>query len=179
MFCDRKEENIVSQVRGWATSSLLVILRLSLAMWVGAAVLFVITSVAEQTSPHFDSLVRDQLATIRFPYYYQFGFVTQGTACLTAISLLLLTTGCQRKRVLAALVFTAISVVVMTYDYQSVYLPLQKLIIPPGQPRSQEFTELHVMSRNINIAHVCLALWGAIVAASQPRADLNDACPSR
>ncbi len=51
----------------------------------GAAILFVITSVAEQTAPDFDSMIRDRLATIRFPYYYVYGFASLGIACLSAI----------------------------------------------------------------------------------------------
>lgn len=145
-------------------------------MWVGAAILFVITSVAEQTAPEFDSMIRDRLATIRFPYYYVYGFASLGIACLSAIGSLLLTKGCQRRRVIAALVFTAISAGVMSYDYQNVYLPLQKAITPPGQARSQEFMDLHQQSTRINITHLTLALLAAIIAASQPRGSNEEGC---
>jgi hypothetical protein len=53
--------------------------RLAISFWVGGAILFVITSVAEQRYPPFDSLIRDQLATIRFPLYYIFGWGCLGT----------------------------------------------------------------------------------------------------
>ena len=75
--------------------------RFLLAAWVGAAVLFVITSVAEQTSEHFDSLIRDQLATIRFPLYYQFGFACLFGALIACIvSIVTAPTTVRRKWVI-------------------------------------------------------------------------------
>jgi hypothetical protein len=58
--------------------------RLAISFWVGGAILFVITSVAEQRNPQFDSLIRDQLATIRFPLYYIFGWGCLGTTLVAS-----------------------------------------------------------------------------------------------
>ena len=52
--------------------------RLFLVAWIGGAALFVITSIAEQRTPEFDSITKDRLATIRFPLYYLYGMI-----CLT------------------------------------------------------------------------------------------------
>ena len=52
----------------------LTLARLLLSAWFGAAVLFVVIGVREVTHPGFDSMVRDQLAVLRFPAYYVCGF---------------------------------------------------------------------------------------------------------
>ena len=82
---------------------------MALCVWVGAAALFVITSIFEQTSPEFGSLIRDQLATIRFPLYYQFGFAALGTTLASGCLAVLLYQGPQRSRILVALAFAVLS----------------------------------------------------------------------
>ena len=56
--------------------------RVLLPFWVGAATLFVVTSVAEQRFDGFSSAMKNQLALIRFPKYYATGFAAVGLACM-------------------------------------------------------------------------------------------------
>lgn len=144
-----------------ATCSLLV--RLALGCWVGGAVLFVITSVAEQTSPMFDSRTRDQLATIRFPYYYLYCWICLGIALAAALSGAIFASQPLRRRLSVTAILTLISLGIAIADYHWVYKPLQALIIPPGEVRSQEFLALHNRSRHINELHLTIALVAAIM----------------
>ncbi len=169
----------MERIRHLASVTLLIILRLTISAWVGAAILFVITSVAEQTAEPFDSLIRDQLATIRFPHYYRYGFYSLGITIGVGAMCFGLTSGCQRKRILATLVFTIASAAVAVYDYQNVYLPLQAAITPPGQARTQQFQDLHRQSTQINIIHLSLALIAAAVANSSPASGKDDSCRIR
>ena len=137
--------------------------RLAISFWVGGAILFVITSVAEQRHPQFDSLIRDQLAIIRFPLYYIFGWVCLGTTLIASVIAAMLNKGCLRKRLLACCCLALISTAIAVVDYKWVYQPLQVLITPPGQARTQQFITLHEQSRLINEVHLTIALIAAIV----------------
>lgn len=138
----------------------LTVMRMATAAWVGAAVLFVLTSVAEQVFPEFNSTVRDQLATIRFPFYYAVGTL----ACTVALASGVLCRSLS-PRLTAALVVVALASVVFALDYWFIYRPLQALIIPPGQPRADEFERLHRWSANVNSLHVLLMLIAAVQTA--------------
>ena len=137
--------------------------RLAISFWVGGAILFVITSVAEQRHSQFDSMIRDQLAIIRFPLYYMFGWVCLGTTLIASLIAAMLNKGCLRKRLLACCCLTLISTAIAVVDYNWVYQPLQVLITPPGQARTQQFITLHEQSRFINEVHLTIALIAAIV----------------
>jgi hypothetical protein len=137
--------------------------RLAIGFWVGGAILFVITSVAEQRHPQFDSAIRDQLATIRFPLYYIFGWGCLGTTLAASAAGILLHCGCVRRRLIACFVLTMISTAIAVVDYQTVYLPLEQLITPPGKARTQEFIVLHDRSRVINEVHLTIALLAAVL----------------
>jgi hypothetical protein len=137
--------------------------RLAISFWVGGAILFVITSVAEQRHPQFDSLIRDQLATIRFPLYYIFGWGCLGTTLIASVIAAMLNKDCLRKRLLACCCLALISTAIAVVDYKWVYQPLQVLITPPGQARTQQFVTLHDQSRVINEVHLTIALIAAIV----------------
>ena len=141
------------------------LLRLLLGAWVGAAVLFVITSVAEQTSPQFDSIIRDHLATIRFPLYYKFGFAIHGVGVLLSFVLCVQAPSglAGRCRAIASLIVCA--TIMIGLDHQLVYLPLQELITPPGSVRTTEFQKLHKYSEYANTVHVLLMLIAAIIAS--------------
>src|SRR5262245_19359235 len=56
----------------------LTIARFALSAGIGGAMLFVVKSVREATSPAFDSVIKNELAALRFPPYYLFGFVLVG-----------------------------------------------------------------------------------------------------
>lgn len=142
--------------------------RLLLPAWIGAALLFVVTSVAEQRFPKFDSATRDQLAAIRFPWYYLCCWLTLGTAATSAcIAALLQTAGSRRNAVLVA-TLTSASLLIAVADYAFTYKPLIRLITPPGQKRTDEFTALHNRSRVVNQIHLTIAI-AAAVAASLPQ----------
>jgi hypothetical protein len=142
---------------------LMMLIRWLLAAWVGGAALFVITSIAEQRSPDFSSLIRDQLATIRFPLYYLFALMTLLPGALLLLLSLLSRAVRQRKLMLLAAALVTASVAVAAVDYITVYLPLQQLITPPGQARNLSFIELHNRSRHINEVHVGLALAASLI----------------
>jgi hypothetical protein len=139
--------------------------RLVLSVWVGAAILFVITSVAEQVAPEFTSVIRDQLAAIRFPWYYRMCAMCLGIGFAVSLGVVVTTRGPRRgPALILALVLT--SAVIAVIDYRSVYSPLLLEITPPGKPRSPEFAVLHERSRRINVVHVGLAAVAATLACS-------------
>ncbi|MEZ6059769.1 MAG: hypothetical protein R3C19_05355 [Planctomycetaceae bacterium] len=169
----------MSRLQDLTSHFLLMCLRIILAAWIGAAVLYVMTSVAEQTSPNINSTTRDQLATIRFPYYYDFGFAVHIAAAMACGAAILVSTAGVRRRVILILAFLVLSGVLFCADYFFVYRPLQALIVPPGQARTQEFMRLHNLSRLANEAHLSAALAATLIAAwpvsrrkdSDPQAD--------
>lgn len=142
------------------------LLRFVLSAWIGAAVLYVITSVAEQTSPDFDSVMRDQLATIRFPLYYQFGVGTYVAAGILSIVVQRLAPTEMRRKATLVVILIVVSAVIFAWDYFCVYRPLQQLITPPGNVRTTEFMRLHTMSRNINMVHLLIMMAAAIIACT-------------
>ncbi|MCA9029723.1 MAG: hypothetical protein KDA69_08020 [Planctomycetaceae bacterium] len=139
--------------------------RFAFSSWVGAAVLFVVVAVREVELGGFESPIRDQLALLRFPPYYAFGFtlVGSGLASLLLATFLgesnkscsaLKSCGCMRFPIFVALATIAL----IGVDYVWVYLPLESLITPPGSPKSPEFMSLHKASKYINMVHVGLAM---------------------
>ncbi|MCA9059106.1 MAG: hypothetical protein KDA96_23315 [Planctomycetaceae bacterium] len=152
--------------------------RFLLSAWIGAAALFVITSVAEQSSPDVDSVMRDRLATIRFPHYYRFGawVVATGLICTTAAAVL--NRGCLRRRLGAAALVLMVSGGIAIWDYYQVYLPLQAMITPPGQSRPLEFIDLHKKSARINTIHLSIAFVAAALACSPGRVSGGSGCGS-
>jgi hypothetical protein len=155
--------------------------RFAFSGWVMAAALFVVTGVREVTHAGFDSLVRDQLVTLRFPAYYAFGFTLVGSglaAMILGYWLTKSTTGCNQQgcgciRWPAFLGLAALCL--MSVDYVWVYLPLEEMITPPGKPRTPDFIALHKWSMYGNLVHVGLALltawclcWPSAQTASKP-----------
>lgn len=137
--------------------------RLFIVAWIGGAALFVITSIAEQRTPEFDSIDKDRLATIRFPLYYLYGAICL-SAGMAATGLAIVTTPRgYRKKLTAGFVLCVLSAAVAGFDYVAVYSPLQRSITPPGQVRGPDFLSLHQQSELINEVHVSLALLAAIL----------------
>ena len=139
------------------------LLRLLLAAWIGAAVLYVITSVAEQTSDHFGSVVRDHLATIRFPLYYKFGFAIHSLALFTGVAGWRSSLASHRLRLMTILTLVSVSGAMIILDYLFVYLPLQEMITPAGKARTAEFVQLHKWSTYANMAHLTVMLIAATI----------------
>jgi hypothetical protein len=124
----------------------------------------VITSVAEQTSPHFDSVARDHLAVIRFPLYYKFGFALHALAIPAAICAVVCSRSKRARRMSkAALGLVLLSGVLMILDHQFVYKPLEQLVTPAGKARTSEFIRLHKYSTYANTAHLAVILAASVV----------------
>ena len=141
---------------------------LLLPAWIGGATLFVITSVAEQRFPRFDSTIRDQLAAVRFPWYYLYCWLTLGTATVTACLAATLKPAHDRRKALMVAILTSTSLLIAIADYTLTYQPLLKLITPPGQVRTENFTTLHNRSRIVNEIHLTIAI-AATIAACLPQ----------
>lgn len=144
-----------------ATSRIcLCLARFLLSAWIGAAVLFVINGVS--TIGKVPSPVLDQLLVIRFPNYYRVGFVcvavSLGALLCSAFRPLL-----PRWRHVIPVLLVVAALGLMCYDYTQVYLPLEALVTPPGQPRPMEFGPLHERSKTINAIHVGLCLFAALL----------------
>ena len=148
----------------------LVLARLASAAWVGAAVLFVVTSVREIRSPQFDSVTKDLLVALRFPAYYAAGFISLGAAFLGA-----LVAGVAPPRRLLPPLVLGVALGAMAADYNFVFRPLQAVISPPGQARPEWFESYHRASMMINAGVILAALSAAVMLSiparqSDPRA---------
>ena len=146
--------------------------RLFLVAWIGGAALFVMTSIAEQRTPEFDSMDKDRLATIRFPLYYLFGTICLSTAIVATGVAIATTPRGNRKKLIAGFAICVLSAAIAGYDYVAIYSPLQRTITPPGQVRGPDFLSLHQQSRFINEVHLSLALLAAILICLPARRTL-------
>src|SRR5688500_8946512 len=108
--------------------------RLCSAMWVGAALLFVATSVTEQIQPAFDIETKNSLALIRFPWYYGAGFPLLLTAAVAALA-----AGWRRPKNTNAATASSILLYfaqgVLWIDFSLVYQPMRELLDAPGSGR--------------------------------------------
>jgi hypothetical protein len=144
--------------------------RFALSAWVGAAVLFVVNAVRQTTYPGFDSLIRNQLALLRFPSYYLFGFALVGGSCVGLVWLAI-RDRTSRSRWIVGLVLVFLAVAILGWDYCRIYKPLTSMIDPPDQPRSSEFGELHRWSEIVNSVQLTLVLLAALLVSWPRRAD--------
>jgi len=142
--------------------------RLLLPAWIGGAALFVVTSVAEQRFHGFDSTIRDQLATVRFPWYYLYCWLTLGTAAATACLSATIKPAQNRRNAIIVALLTCTALIIAVADYTLTYKPLLKLITPPGQERTEDFRTLHDRSRIVNQIHLTIAI-AATLAACLPQ----------
>jgi hypothetical protein len=131
----------------------LALARICSAVWIGAALLFVITSVTEQIEPAFDAVTRDRLALIRFPWYYGTGALLLLVAFFAA-----LVAGRQRVLIRFAAVALFLAACVMATDYALVFQPLKSRLSPPGAQRTPEFRQLHAWSERLNSAGFLLSM---------------------
>ncbi len=140
----------------------LLLVRWTLSAWVGAAVLFVAVGVREVTSPEFTSEIKDRLVLLRFPLFYATGFALVGSAWV-GLGWLAATSRDRRWIWVCGLVMVTLALGGMLADYLLIYLPLETLVNPPGQPRTQRFLGLHQWSSRVNTVNlaICLAasLW--------------------
>lgn len=140
------------------------LLRLLSAAWIGAAALFVITLTADQTTPDFDSMTRDRIATVEFPLYYTFGFAVESASILLAAAAVVSSSRETRRRWMVVAGLLLLATVLMLLDYIFVYRALQELITPPGKARTADFITLHKWSRHANEVHITIAMIASLVA---------------
>lgn len=140
----------------------LMIARFALSAWIGAAALFVVTSIAEQRSTAFGSDVKNVLATLRFPAYYSFGFVLVGLGLVSGAI------GVDRRNRrsgwLTLVACLTAALILMVVDYIAIYSPLYAIVTDPSGVRDARFLELHRWSEQINTVDVALCLIAAFVA---------------
>ncbi len=152
--------------------------RFMLSGWCGAAALYVVTSVREQVSPKFSIAIKDELALIRFPAYYLFGFTMVG---LSLLGLLISSRRAAPPAHRWSTVLVVAALVVMLADYQLIYLPLVELLNPVGQERAGEFldafTRFHTASKYINMASVSLCVVASFLLAGPIREERINANP--
>ena len=148
--------------------------RFCVTAWVGAAVLFVITSVKEVTTsqPSITSEVKDALVTIRFPPYYVMGFllVVTGIVCC---GLYLKHPAGRSKRMGVCLVLLSVSLIAMIVDYVFVYLPLVEMVTPPGGVKPSNFRDYHNASMYINAFDIGLCLIAGLLLCLPKRVGKN------
>ena len=137
--------------------------RLCIVAWVGAAVLFVVTAVIEQSSDKFDSLIRDHLAVVRFPPYYLFGSVLVGVSLACGVAARK-HSGLGRLKGLLFIALTLAALLLMVADYFFIYRPMVDMLTPVGKARPAEFGGYHDASKYINLVSItiCLVAGGVI-----------------
>lgn len=152
----------------------LTIARFCVTAWVGAAVLFVITSIREVTSDYqsMTSEIENILATVRFPPYYVMGFllVTMGTV---SCGLYLKHPHGRSKRMGICMMLLILALMTMLVDYVFVYLPLVEMITPPERAKPAEYEFYHNASKYINAFDIGLCLIVALLLCLPKRLEKN------
>lgn len=151
------------------TRLLWILLRFSLCAWIGAAALFVVTGIREVTSDLFEPATKNQLAALRFPAFYVFGFTLVGIGTV-ASGILSLNRDDFRKRVVTIFVLSTIVLAIMVGDYFWIYTPLDELMAQPDARSNPDFAKYHALSKWINFASLSLCAFAAMlsVADRQP-----------
>ncbi|MBL4883455.1 MAG: hypothetical protein JKY95_02825 [Planctomycetaceae bacterium] len=134
--------------------------RFSITVWFGAAVMFVVLTVAEILSGQFNSIVLDQLILTRFPIYYLFTFVLLATSWISGVFYWRLS-ALRRAKLFTILV--SISLIILISDYIWVYKPLEDMLTPAGSARSQEFPFYHKLTEALNTVAMLINLTASIV----------------
>ena len=138
------------------------IARFALSAWIGAAALFVVTSIAEQRSPTFGSAEKNVLAALRFPAYYSFGFVLVGLGLVAGAIGVDRKSRCRSWLMIVGCLTLAL--ILMLVDYLAIYSPLYAIVTDPSGVRDARFIELHRLSEQINTVDVTLCLIAALTA---------------
>lgn len=139
---------------------LLLISRFCLSAWVGAAALFVVTGVAEVTSPEFDSLTKNQLAALRFPFYYKFGFSLAALGFVCGwLARKHPSLGPRRMKLFTGLMILAL--LIMIADYFWVFTPLQQMMGLDTKPAN--FQQYHKASMYLNAGSLACVLCAALL----------------
>ena len=139
------------------------LLRFATAAWVGAASLFIVCAALEATCPDLDSLAKNTLILLHFPWYYLFGFALLAVALASA--LVCWTTATQQRRLLLILVVVlAAALLLMAGDYFFIYRPMVGMLDQPAEARPASFQRYHTLSMTINACGSVLWLAAALLA---------------
>ncbi len=131
--------------------------RFAITAWVGAAALFVVTSIQEARSLKFDSVVKAELATLRFPTYYAFAFALVVAALVFAVA-----AGKVQSRVYLGLLIAAL--VLLVADYFFVYSPLQRMTASVEQAKPASFEQYHTAEMWVNAGGFIIWFIASLVA---------------
>lgn len=134
--------------------------RFCIAAWVGAAALFVVTTLKEVRAPQLDSTTKAELAVLRFPGYYQFGFALLILALVLSIAWPATVSRVRRYSVVALLIA---ALLVTCADYFIVFQPLLKMTAAVDQARPANFVQYHEASKWLNTVQVTLAAAAALL----------------
>ena len=137
----------------------LTISRFAMSAWVGAACLFVVTTLLEVRSPKLDSITKAELAVLRFPVYYLFAFSLISTALVFGMCSL---RSMSPRRRSFAMSFVLTALVLTVADYIWIYKPLEAMTAIVDQSRPAEFVSYHKASKWINSLQITVSLAAAI-----------------
>ena len=155
--------------------------RFSLAAWVGAAALFVVTGVREVTSTDpilANSPVRDALVVVRFPSYYAFGFTLVGLAAIGTLATFR-DHNFSRIRFWSCIGLIVVSLGLMVYDYYEIYTPLLEMVTPAGRAKPSDFRALHESSKHVNMLDLGLLLVAALLLCWPVSSRSSEPSPER
>jgi hypothetical protein len=138
------------------------IARFSIAAWVGAAALFVVTGVHEVRSPELDSAAKNVLAALRFPSYYAFGFALVSVALVCGLVARFRSPAQRPSPSRIALALLVLALCLMVVDYVWIYRPLEGMMLVPDAARPAHFQTYHRASMWINTVDVGLCLVAAL-----------------
>jgi hypothetical protein len=133
--------------------------RFTIAAWVGAAALFVVTTLSEVHSPNLDSVAKAELAVLRFPAYYMFAFGLVAAALI--LSACWPTTVSKLKRWTASSLLMLI-LILTGIDYVWIYTPLVQMTAAVDEARPAAFVSLHETSKWINTSQICVSIVAAL-----------------
>lgn len=140
----------------------LTVARFSVSAWVGAAVLFVVNTVISAQSTDFDSVAKANLASLRFPPYYYFGFVLVGVTLVLTSLVTNHWTG-ARWRIRSALFLLALALLAMIVDYVWVLQPMLDAVRNTDAARPANFQTYHYASMYMNTGHVSACFVAALL----------------
>ncbi len=133
--------------------------RFAISAWVGAACIFIATTLQDVHSTTMDSVAKAELAVQRFPVYYNFAVGLMGAAFLLGICGLTKATT-QRKAITIQLLL--LPLVLTVIDYIWVYQPLEAMTVNVQEARPAQFITFHTASKWINIVQVSASVIAAI-----------------
>ncbi len=131
----------------------LMLARMALTAWVGAATMFVLVALRPVRSPLLSSEEKAQLPLMLFPGYYLFGFILLGAALFGAI---LAWPALKKSRLgILATLLIAGSLGILIAERVLIYAPLSAMLqatLATGTAQSGTFVTYHQLSRWINSA---------------------------